>query len=292
METLICLKCVICGNVTRVSTVDLSEDTQSWKLQQQRQPSLWVLANEAAFKVVCPTCTCGDFCFKWKIEKCTRCHGKGKSVEPSEKLFTYLQVLLGTEMWQIINKLFIWRETCFFDGSELKKHAAIPYCVSKELSLEKCSFQRRKKGRRFAVSLAPMKRDRCVVWGSLFAYRLVLISSVAHLKLHTSHDPLLYPRLMACEHLIRIRIEEPPLPPRLLPESTCRGAWLCTSGVKGWSKLLHMPVSTLLLGDVGDIILKFPSIPTGRICHYYICPVMIWFDLMIVSGKRIGTNLR
>jgi len=52
------------------------------------------------------------------------------------KLLTYLQVRFGHLMWPNINKLFIWRETCFFDGSQLKKQDAVPYCVSKELSLE------------------------------------------------------------------------------------------------------------------------------------------------------------
>ncbi len=61
------------------------------------------------------------------------------------KLFTLPASAFGHLMWPIINKLFIWRETCFFDGSELKKQAAVPYCISKELSLE-ILFLHTKKG--------------------------------------------------------------------------------------------------------------------------------------------------
>lgn len=61
--------------------------------------------------------------------------GKENPLSPCEAVHIP-ESAFGHLMWPIINKLFIWRETCFFDGSELKKQAAMPYCVSKELSLE------------------------------------------------------------------------------------------------------------------------------------------------------------
>lgn len=103
-----------------------------------------------------------------KIEKCTRsCHGKGKA----QKLFTYRRVPSGAAVWQIINKLFIWRETCFFDGGELKKRAALPYCVSTELWLEKGFVSAQEKEGRAFLSLAPVKRPPCSVRIAL-SYRL------------------------------------------------------------------------------------------------------------------------
>lgn len=126
--------------------------------------------------------------FNGKIEKCTRsCHGKGKA----QKLFTYLQVPSGAAVWHIINKLFIWRQTCFFDGGELKKRDALPYCVSKELWLEK-SFVSAQEKRGDNSSVKHRQRDPRVLWGSLFAYRLVQLN-------YFPHDPLLYLLLLACE---------------------------------------------------------------------------------------------
>lgn len=86
-------------------------------------------------------------------------------------------------MWPIINKLFIWRETCFFDGSELKKNAALPYCVSKELSL-KFGFCTRKRETVCSLFSTGEERPR-FVWGSLFAYRPVLSSWVLNYSLMT-----------------------------------------------------------------------------------------------------------
>lgn len=101
-------------------------------------------------------------------------------------------------MWPIINKLFIWRETCFFDGSELKKQAAIPYFISKELSLEFLFLLTRVETvcKLFSSSEeTPVfhARIHCLLTGQFWAPKLPIISYFLS---------QLY--LLACKHLIRM----------------------------------------------------------------------------------------
>lgn len=141
-----------------------------------------------------------------KIEKCTRsCHGKGKA----QKLFTYRRVPSGAAVWQIINKLFIWRETCFFDGGELKKRAALPYCVSTELWLEKSFVSAQEKEGRPLLGLGETP---------------VLCEDRSFLQAWLNCT---FPTILCwscnCWHVNNLlRIEEPPLPFGLRPESTVR----------------------------------------------------------------------
>lgn len=72
----------------------------------------------------------------------------------------------------------------------MKKRAALPYCVSTELWLEKSFVSAQEKEGRALLRLAPAKRPLSSVRIAL-SYRLV--------KMHLSHDPLLSLQLLACE---------------------------------------------------------------------------------------------
>lgn len=169
--------------------------------------------------------------------------GKENPLSPCEAVHIP-ESAFGHLMWPIINKLFIWRETCFFDGSELKKQAAVPYCVSKELSLWNF-LSAHEKGRQFAICWDPTPAP-CFMWGSLFAHRPALSAWAARQKLLPPSWPHIIPPqllLLACEHLIRI--EEP----CLQPESGvhCETVADADSGAVreagGRSKRQHVPVS-------------------------------------------------
>lgn len=142
-------------------------------------------------------------------------------------------------MWPIINKLFIWRETCFFDGSELKKQAAVVF--GKELSLEILFLHTR--GRRFTICIAPVERETSVSWEDL------LTGQFWAPKLPTTHyflsrEPLLCPQLfiLACEHLIWM---EKRLLPLVHSQPVCSVRQMQTPGR---STHQHMPVSCYLCG--------------------------------------------
>lgn len=136
----------------------------------------------------------------------------------------------------------------------MKKRAALPYCVSTELWLEKKSFvsAQEKEGRRF-LSLAPVKRPLRSVRNRCFL-------QARWLKLHLSHDPLLHLQPLACEQPAEDRGASTF---GLQPESTLRCETLAEadSGAVPESKggtnggVRHCP--TLQLGKImGDIILK------------------------------------
>lgn len=158
------------ANVAPFNCRLLRRRMQNWaRLQRERgQPPL---SGWAPLKVVCPHLRLWWLLFlNGKIEKCTRsCHGKRKKPRSCSHTF---RCPSGAAVWHIINKLFIWRQTCFFDGGEWKKRDALPYCVSKELWLEKkvLFLHRRKEETRPRLSIGketpPVSReDRCVLTG-------------------------------------------------------------------------------------------------------------------------------
>lgn len=147
------------------------------------------------------------------------------------KLFTYLRVLLGT----ICDRLSI---NCSFEGKhvssmEVNWRNALPCLIvfRRSCHLKFCFCTR--EGRQFAVLFStseerptPHRARITVGLTGLFPAPKLHISNYAP---PTSHDPLLFPRLLACEHLIWI--EEPPLPLVYSQHPLC--------SVKLWQRQFH-----------------------------------------------------
>ena len=130
---------------------------------------LWVLADEAAFKLCSPSAPVMTSVKNGKIEQCTLwCHGKGKSVEPTRSCSHTWKVRLGTQC----DRLSI---NCSFEGKhvssmEVNWRNTLPCLIvfRRSCHLQLCFCTR--EGRQFAICLATPTRDPCFVWGPLFAY--------------------------------------------------------------------------------------------------------------------------
>lgn len=166
-------------------------------------------------------------------------------------------------MWPIINKLFIWRETCFFDGSELKKQAAIPYCVSKELSIEILFLHTR--GETICNCLAAVKRDprfedRCLLTGQFRAPKLPIINCVL------PHGP----SVMSSAGPVGTRTPDRDRGASLFYSqfavwNSGRGARRCNLGSEGRSKQPHMPHTPCCLLKVSRALFLVLNRRRGRL---------------------------
>lgn len=152
------------------------------------------------------------------------------------KLFTYLRVLLGT----ICDRLSI---NCSFEGKhvssmEVNWRNALPCLIVFRRSCHLKFCFRTREGRQFAV-LFSASEERPTACRARIAVRLTGLFPAP--KLHISNyapfhmTPLLFPRLLACEHLIWT--EESPLPLVYSQNPLCSvKLWQRQTAVQFWSR--------------------------------------------------------